>query len=214
MSWLGAIGGMGMEAASAWYSNRKAEQRQHEAFDQSKWMMQNRYQMQVNDLKAAGLNPMLAVSQGAPMPSVPSPAPVTKPEISNTFNQTKMVTAQTAKMSVETEGEQIKNEISKNTALLTLQTMQKVNAEIEQINQKIKVDKATESEILRRTELLNVQKELVKAQADLASQEKRIKTPEEIASGQEGAAQAATVKRILQPLIDILGGAVRAGRFK
>lgn len=207
-----ALGGIAQEAASAWYANRTAEKRQHESFDQQKWMMQNRYQMQTGDLKAAGLNPMLATSQGAPMPSAPGPAPVTKIDAVNAMATARVSSAQSAKMQQETENLKVENNNLKNTSEILIKQLSKIDAEVEEIDQKIKTGKASEQEMIRRTELMDIQKELVRAQVNLSLQERRIKTPEEIASGAEGASQAATVSRILKPLIDLLGGVTGAAR--
>lgn len=53
------------------YDNYASAKAATKAFDREKWMMENRYQLQVSDLKKAGLNPALAYGQQAPMPAVP-----------------------------------------------------------------------------------------------------------------------------------------------
>lgn len=205
-----ALGGLGMSVASALYGNRMAKKRQNEAFDQQKWMMQNRYQMQVKDLQAAGLNPMLAYTQGAPMPSSVGQAPSHSPDMVAALSTATLSSAQASKTRQETENLKIENNNLRNTSQILMKQISKIDAEVEEIDTKIKLNKASESEINRRTELLSLQKELVAIQAKLGAQELDIKTPEQIASGTHGAAVSATVSRILKPIIDILGGTTRA----
>ncbi|UOK21027.1 DNA pilot protein [Chifec microvirus UA13_14] len=67
MPWIiggASVLGAGIGASGAKSANRKAIQFSRE-------MAKNKYTYQVQDLKQAGLNPMLAVSNGAPMPSTP-----------------------------------------------------------------------------------------------------------------------------------------------
>lgn len=202
-----ALGGLAGEAASAWYGNRMAQKRQHEAFDQQKYMMSNRYQMQTKDMMAAGLNPMLATSQGAPMPGGVGQAPTSKPDLVNAMANATLSSAQAAKTRQETENLKVENSNIMDAGVVLQKTQRKIDAEIDEISAREKVNKATEQEINRKTELILIQKELIRIQTELGTQELKIKTPEEIASGAEGAAQSATVSRILKPLIDILSGA-------
>lgn len=190
-------GSAALEAGSAWYNNRMASKRQHEAFDQQKWMMQNRYQMQVGDLKAAGLNPMLAVSQGAPMPGSVGQAPVKSPDFINAMSNATISSAQAAKVRQETENLKIENNNLQNAAMIQLKMASKIDAEIDEIDSKIAQNKASKEEIDRRATLLKVQ-------ALLAAQEFAIKTPEEIASGTEGAVVAAKAQRMYKPIFDLL----------
>lgn len=206
---VAAIGTMGAEAASAWYGNRMAQRNQHEAFDQQQFMYNNRYQMQVRDLQKAGLNPMLAYAQPAPMPGSVGQAPVQKPDMAGAMVQSTLASAQAAKLRQETENLKVEQSNAMQTGILINQQIQKVNSELEEIDTKIKNNKASEKEIQKRTELMDYQKVLLQVQAGLGNQELAIKTPEQIASGTVGAEVAAHVSRILKPLLDTLGQATR-----
>jgi len=199
---LVAVGSLGAEGASAWYSNRMAEKRQHEAFDQQLMMMQNRYQMQTKDMMAAGLNPMLAVNQGAPSPTTPSAAQVTKPDLLAAVTNAQLASAQAAKIRQETENLKIDSENLKNTAAAWPTMMQKLQAEINDLEQKVKSGKASEED----TKAL---KSLHEIQTTLGKQEYDTKRPEQIASGIDAANYSAMVSRVLKPLIDALNSATR-----
>lgn len=194
---VAGLAGGALEFASNWYGNRKAQARQREAFDQQKWMMQNRYQMQVGDLKAAGLNPMLATTQGAPMPGSVGQASVKTPDMVNAMANATVSSASAYKMRQEALNLQIENNNLRNISVIQLKTMGKINAEIDEIDSKIEQNKASKEEINRRADLL-------RAQALLVMQEFRTKEPEEIASATEGAVTSAKIKRIYSPLFDIL----------
>jgi len=198
---LSALGGLGLEVGSAWYGNRQAQKRQREAFDQQKWMMQNRYQMQTKDLMASGLNPMLAVTQGAPMPNAPAAAKTDKPDIGQ-MSTIMLATAQAAKTAQETENLKTENEINLNTAAAWPTTMTKLAREIEKLEQEKATGKASEEDLKRLADLH-------KAQADAERQGIKMKRPEEIASGLDAATYSAMASRVLKPLIDVLAGAAK-----
>lgn len=106
-----ALGGGVSSAIGAWYSERSAEKRQHQAQDFSAQQYATRYQTQVKDLKAAGLNPMLAYQQGpgsAPSGAVAGPGP--QPDIaggaasaSTARAQIKQMDSVTQKTNAETD---------------------------------------------------------------------------------------------------------------
>ena len=75
MSWLGAVGSviggiMGNESASAQMAfNREMQQKQ---IDWQREVLQNKVQWQTNDLRKAGLNPILAATQGQASGAAPT----------------------------------------------------------------------------------------------------------------------------------------------
>lgn len=195
-----AIGGLGMEAASAWYGNRMSQKRQHEAFNQQQYMMQNRYQMQTKDMMASGLNPMLAATSGAPMPNAPAAAQTQKPELMQAVAQSQLASAQAANIRQQTENLKLESENIKNTAASFPTIMQKVSAEISDLEQRVKSGQASQSD----TEQL---KELHAMQTKLGGQEYDTKRPEQVASGLGAAEFSAKMERVLRPLLQILNQA-------
>lgn len=204
-----ATGGA-MDAASTWYNNRQAEKRQHEAQDFSAQQFATRYQTTVKDIKAAGLNPMLAYQQGGGSPPSSSAASSSgKLDLASATATTRLSSAQAAKIDEETEN--VKAERRNLEMLWAKMNIEgaKISNEIEEIDQRIRNGKATEEETKQRTELLKRQQQLTDLQTQLAMQEKQIKTPEQIASSTEGAQVAAHVSRVLKPLIDAINGALK-----
>lgn len=67
---MSALLGALLEIGGAALGNYASAKAATKAFDREKWLYSNRYQMQVADLKAAGLNPALAY--GNPAPPAPS----------------------------------------------------------------------------------------------------------------------------------------------
>ncbi len=65
------LGALGIDVGGTLYGNYASAKAATKAFDREKWLMSNKYQMQVADLKAAGLNPALAYGAPAPIPGVP-----------------------------------------------------------------------------------------------------------------------------------------------
>lgn len=202
--------GVGADLASTAFGNRLQTRAAHHAQDFSAQQFAKRYQTQVADLRAAGLNPMLAYGQSPGSgPSGIMPQQRTPENISSKINETRLVSAQAAKINEETENLKFER---KNIATIQYKLTQEVmrtNREVDEIDQRIKTGKAQEGEHQKRQELIEQQKHLTSLQAQLAAQEKNIKRPEEIASGTEGAVQAAHISRVLKPLIDAINGALK-----
>lgn len=95
---------IGGSLLSGFLNNEAAEDRQNDAQNFSAQQFATRYQTTVNDMKAAGLNPMLAYSQGGGHPPSSSAASSQGyPDIGNTYLQSRMNSAQVANVEADTE---------------------------------------------------------------------------------------------------------------
>lgn len=121
MSWIDTALSVGGGLLSGWMNNSAAMSRQHDAQDFSADQFAKRYQTTVKDLQSAGLNPMLAYSQGGGTP--PSSAAASSsgyPDLGSSYLQSKMNSAQVAQVNAHTElvNEQAKTEQRKQGLLL------------------------------------------------------------------------------------------------
>lgn len=71
MGFLGSLSGGALGFGEKLYDNYASAKAATKSFDRDKWMMSNRYQLQVQDMVKAGLNPMLAAGASPPAPSAP-----------------------------------------------------------------------------------------------------------------------------------------------
>ena len=98
------LAALAADVLTGWMNNSAASARQDDAQQFSAEQFATRYQTSVQDLTKAGLNPMLAYSQGpgsAPTSSAASSAGT--PSLGNTINASKMATAQVANIEADTE---------------------------------------------------------------------------------------------------------------
>lgn len=201
------------EYASGAMNQRYALERQHQAQDFSAQQYEKRYQTQVTDMKKAGINPMLAASQGAgSAPQSSAASGGGQVNFREAENTSKMATAQEAKTKQETSN--LKTEQKNLEAVQDKLNMEvaKIGNEVMEIDQKIKTGRATEQEIILRQELTKRQTQLTEMQFKLATQAYNIGRPEEMASGTKAAEYAATIEKALSPVIKTLGGAAKIGR--
>lgn len=173
MSLLDALGASAMSFADTWYQNRQNTKNAHEANDFNKWMYQNRYQMQVHDLQAAGLNPMLAYNQAPGSAPSAAVAHAEKTDAPRVFNESRLASAQEGNIAADTQKKLAeKNNIDADTlvkngmpALIAQQVVQatasakqaeamadqirasipKIEKEIASLEQKTKLDKSNET---------------------------------------------------------------------
>lgn len=165
------LGAGALSFAETWWQNRQNEQAAGAQRNWEKWMYQNRYQMQVKDLIAAGLNPMLAYSQSPGGVPTGAASRAEKPDMINAINSTRMASAQEANIQQNTQKQMAEERnIDADTLLKTESmppllaaqvvqatssaqhlnamvdevraTIPKIETQIKELEQKIKVDKS------------------------------------------------------------------------
>lgn len=95
---ISAIAGVGLGVMDTMLGSRLGLKAQHQAQDFSAQQYASRYQTQVKDLKAAGLNPMLAYQQSPGSSPQASAAPAQKSDMAGNLYQSQIATAQSALM--------------------------------------------------------------------------------------------------------------------
>lgn len=208
-----ALLGAGGNIASTAYNNRQAEKRQHEAQDFSAQQYATRYQTQVRDMKAAGLNPMLAA--GASPGSSPQSSAASSTghmDITGAAANAASTSAEVTKKKWESSNLEKTGFNLDGTWYAIANEVKKGQKEIENLEQLIKNNKATQDQILLHSELLKKQAAQVDSLIRVQEQQVNMNRPEEKASASSAADLAAEISRVLKPIIDAAGGAKRLGR--
>lgn len=201
-----SAGGLARDYASGAMNQRWALERQHQAQDFSAQQFEKRYQTTVNDMKAAGLNPMLAYSQGGGSPQGGSPAGGGGDvDFNRAVNESNIASAQQEQLSAQTDNTKsdtaVKTQEEKNlkankenteqqtenlkwSAEQTKRTIDQISSQIEKNRvemDKMKTDiatgKATQKQIAAYTLLLEEQRTLTAWQTAMQSQQYAIGSP-------------------------------------
>lgn len=211
-SWVGGLVG---DVAGGLYGNYASAKAATKQFDREKWMMGHRYQLQVEDLKAAGLNPMLAVGATPPMPT-PAMAPQRGPDLGRasagqaassaaqlTRAQINVADAQAAKLRAETVTEMSR---PANVAAVTgreVASAGQISAETRNLG--ILADKLLEEMRLiaadiryrgAQTATLDRMRELEAKVKSLEGQSRELRLPEDAARGEAGKKLVAGAKGV------------------
>lgn len=120
-------------------NNDASQARQDSANTFSAQQYATRYQTSVKDMEAAGLNPMLAYSQGpgsAPSGAVVNATPYGSG--SAAINQSRMASAQVANIAADTENKKAQADLIEAQASQARSSAYRNNADIEHINAQVK----------------------------------------------------------------------------
>jgi len=145
---IGAVGG---SILTGFMNNSAASSRQSNAQDFSASQYAHRYQTSVGDLKAAGLNPMLAYGNGpgsSPQSSAASSAGT--PDLGAAYNQAKMNSAQVANVEADTLNKRA-------TAALIDKQIENTGASADEARSRISVNDASYKRIVE--DIKNIPKE-------------------------------------------------------
>lgn len=111
-----------------------AKNRQENAQDFSAQQFATRYQTTVQDMKAAGLNPMLAYSQGGGSPPSSSAASAQSVDTGHAYLQSKMNSAQVANIEADTANKQAQADLIQAQIGETKASAWQKNADIDRID--------------------------------------------------------------------------------
>ena len=185
----GAQGAKDQNEESAWQAKLQRDFNSAEAAKQREWQEKMRstgYQTAMADLKAAGLNPMLAYSQGpAAMPTGATASANTLPQVSNkvqaalsanataaqianTNASTEKTKADTAVSNATAKQVEAQTALTTNSAENMKQTIERTTAEIDKTKQEVYLVRQQTSESTQRQVLIQYQTDLVKIEQDLA----------------------------------------------
>lgn len=148
-----------------------AKDRQADAQDFSAQQFATRYQTTVQDMKAAGLNPMLAYSQGGGSPPSSSAASAQSVDTGHAYLQSKMNSAQVANIEADTANKQaqadlIQAQIGQTTASASQSNAQVslINANVDKVREEIKNIPTEGKRLYEAAKMLYEQANLLAAQ--------------------------------------------------
>ena len=120
--------------ASGIFNNVSANSRQEDAQAFSAGQYATRYQTQVKDLEAAGLNPMLAYTQGpGSSPTSTAASSAGMPDVGSSINQAKLASAQVANIAADTENKKAQAALIEAQVSDTLASAQHKGAQVSNV---------------------------------------------------------------------------------
>jgi len=165
------IGALLSSVGGALLGHGLAKDRQADAQDFSAQQFATRYQTTVQDMKAAGLNPMLAYSQGGGSSPSSSAASAQSVDTGQAYLQSKMNTAQVANIEADTANKQaqadlIQAQIGQTTASASQSNAQVglINANVDKVREEIKNIPTEGKRLYEAAKMLYEQANLLAAQ--------------------------------------------------
>lgn len=161
-----AIIAAGGTIASGILGNDAAERRQEDAQAFSAQQYATRYQTAVKDIQAAGLNPMLAYSQGPGQAPSSSAASATNfPDIGASYLAAKMNSAQVANVEADTENKKAQAALIEAQAAQAWSSSRQADANVGQIGAMTDKLRAEIENVPRTGDVLEMQARQLKAAA-------------------------------------------------
>lgn len=161
------------QLVGTWWTNEKAAERQSEANSWSAQQYATRYQTQVKDLQAAGLNPMLAYAQSPGSSPVAQAAPVQNPfgPAFQAMIQSMVTTAETANKVADTENKKAQQDLidaqvtaTKSSAAQADAQTRVLDASVDKVVQEVRNLKAEQNRLVAAAKLIQEQTDLTVAQ--------------------------------------------------
>ena len=166
------------QLVGTWWTNEKAAERQSDANSWSAQQYATRYQTQVKDLQAAGLNPMLAYAQSPGSSPVAQAAPVQNP-FGSAFKamiESMATTAETANKVADTENKKAQEDLINAQVSATKSSAAQADAQTRVLDQTVDKIKAEVENTQTDTERLKRAVELVYQQTRTARSQEILNT--------------------------------------
>lgn len=191
------VGSLGGSLLSGLLNNSAASSRQEDAQAFSAGQYATRYQTTVKDLQAAGLNPMLAYTQGAgSAPGSSAASSAGFPDFGAAINQAKMNSAQIANIHADTANKAAQADLIAGQAAQAWASAGQSNANVGLINETVNKVKA-ETEKVRGDTNFEQQQQMLRNAVFNVYQQGALAQERGISEGQSRSLMQATIGKIL-----------------